>query len=64
MTVTIQKTSKNIKAHMVCAAFVMVLGFFFLSGEGENSPHFGGLFISFGTFWFLGAKIARWWHHD
>jgi hypothetical protein len=62
-TITIQKTSKNIKAHFLMGFATMFLGLFLLTGEGAGAG-IGGMLVCAGMLWIFGAKIAKWWHHD
>ena len=61
-TVTIQRTSKNIKAHILVSLFIMVIGFM-MAGAGGILGVFGFVTGMCGAVWYLVAKIAKWWNH-
>jgi uncharacterized membrane protein YdbT with pleckstrin-like domain len=60
MTTTIQKTSKNIKAHIVASIFVVAIGI----GLTVNGYFEGPILFVVGLVWLICAKIAKWWNHD
>lgn len=61
--ITIQRTSKNIKAHILVSLFIMVIGFM-MAGAGGLLGIVGFMTGVCGVIWFISAKIARWWNHD
>lgn len=61
-TVTIQRTSKNIKAHIVASLFVILIGCMMI-GVGGVIGALGFVTVVCGSIWNILAKIARWWNH-
>jgi drug/metabolite transporter (DMT)-like permease len=64
MTTTIQATAKRIKLHMLLAALLMCVGVVLIVWADQPAGHLWGAGLSaLGLAWFIGAKVAAWWHH-
>ena len=65
--VTIQKTSKKIKAQGCIGGLITLVGFMLLSVGPDVSPGatVGGLLMLIvGIIMLIWARIARWWNHE
>ena len=63
MTITIQKTSKRIKAHIALSALTFAIGLLLVTSRDNDTATVGGLLAFFGLIWLVVAKIAKWWNH-
>lgn len=59
MTTQIEQTSKRWKAHIAVGGVTFLCGFPAL----VIHPVVGGLMIAGGAIWYIGARVAAWWHH-
>ena len=65
--VTIQKTSKKIKAQGCIGGFMALVGFMLVSIGPEVSPETsvaGLLLLIIGMIMLIWSRIAKWWNHD
>ena len=62
-TVTIQRTSKNIKAHFVASIVTGVVGGMMTSSDEPFIRCMGDVIMVSGFIWFFCTKIAKWWNH-
>jgi len=64
---TIQKTSKGLKAGQALAWLTVFCGVGFLmaggSSKSENIAAMGGFTLTVGVLWVFINRVQRWWHH-
>lgn len=69
-TVTIQKTSKKLKGHLILCWLMFIVGLCWCAGSHANAelvggePGIGGVVtISVAVFWYVVTRFRIWWNH-
>ena len=64
--ITIQETSKKMKAQIMLAWICIIVGLVWIYNTPRNQFDVGpwpGLLITLGLFWYIFTKFRIWWHH-
>jgi len=63
-SITIQKTSKTLKVHLILSIMCILIGLFlFLIGNKNSMEIEGGILSTVGFIWLFMTKIKIWWNH-